>query len=263
MPRQEKSQNRWDIVVKLLSGGLIAAAVTMVGWHIEGNRQKNAEASRQIEVTRKFQADQKELDINLGMRMFETLMGYYLKKDKPLCSPETARENMMLLRLVALNFQDIPINLKPLFEQLYGDLNTPGDRQKLKEIAMEVARRQAFRLTMKQGLDMVQEVKVNQVFSLVEMPFFAVKIREILPDTVKAEFMLTNKRSIGPIEVSYFDMPLIDNILVGGDYRASLILLKTEDRESAMVRLIAFDSYLAMDRFDLKESSRDLFPVMK
>jgi hypothetical protein len=261
MPGQEKSQNKWDIVVKLLSGGLIAAAVTIVGWNIEGNRQKNAEATRRIEVTRKFQADQKELDINLGMRMFETLMGYYLKKDKPLISPETAHENMMLLRLVALNFQDVPINLKPLFEQLYGELKTEGDRQKLKEVAMEVARRQAFRLTMKQGFDMVQVAKVNQVFSLASMPFFSVKITEILPDTVKAEFILNNNRSIGPIEISYFDMPLLDNLLVGGDYRASLLLLKTDGRESATVRLIAFDSYLAMDRFDLKESSRDLFPM--
>jgi len=275
MPEQEKSTSRWDIpvkmldiLVKLLVGGGIAAAITILGWHVEANRQKNAEAahkleqekaesSRRLEAVRKFQVDQKELDISLGMRMFETLLSYYLKKDKPLVSPEKAQENLMLLRLVALNFQDVPINLKPLFEQLYGELKTAGDRQKLREIPMEVARRQAFRLTMKQGLDTVQTVKANQVFSLKDLPFVEARITEIFPDKVMAEFILNKERVVGPIEVSYFDMPLIDNILIGGDYRASLLLLRTKEHESATVRLIAFDSYLAIDRFDIKELVRD------
>lgn len=277
MPEKDKSPSKWDIpvklldiLVKLLIGGGIAAAVTVLGWHVESNRQRNVEASRrleqeraeksrQVEITRKFQADQKELDVNLGMRMFESLLGHYLRKDKPLDSPEKARENVMLLRLVALNFQDVPLNLKPLFEQLYGELKTEDDRQRLKEVAMEVARRQAFRLTMKQGYDLEQAVKVKQVFSLETLPLFNVEITEILPDQVKAIITLNDGRRIGPIEVSYFDMPLIDNVLVGGDYRVSLLLLKTKGHENATVRLIAFESYLAMDRFDLKESSRDLF----
>ena len=61
-------------------------------------------------------------------------------------------------------------------------------------------------------------------------------------------------RSVGPFEVTSFDEPLVDNILLG-DFRVALLLLDSSDAK-ARVRIIGFPRHLAADRFDIKDMSR-------
>jgi hypothetical protein len=64
------------------------------------------------------------------------------------------------------------------------------------------------------------------------------------------------KLTLGPFSVNYFDMPLIDNTKLL-DRRISVMQLEN-DGTTAKVRVIVFDSYLAPDRFDVKEMSQTL-----
>ena len=91
--------------------------------------------------------------MDLGMQLFGTLMSYYFQSDKSSTRPQTPQQQMLLLRLVALNFQDVPVHLKPLFEDLDSKLITKDDKGRLRDIAQEVARRQAFRMTIQGGDD--------------------------------------------------------------------------------------------------------------
>ena len=79
-------------------------------------------------------------------------MGSYFQNDT-LRRPHATRQQLVLLRLVALNFEDVPLDLKPLYEDLDQRLSNPADRQSLRGIAREVSLRQAFRMTANDAYD--------------------------------------------------------------------------------------------------------------
>jgi hypothetical protein len=199
-----------------------------------------------------FSAKQKELDVNLGMQMFQTLLANYLRKDGVGEQQEQIRRQLLLLRLIALNFQDVPINLKPLFEELDLQLTEPETKKELRNIALELARRQAFRLT-KDGFDTGEITLSAGQEAPMENLFLTLKINEIGRDHLRASLDYDG-RTFGPFTVSFFDMPIVDNVKIAS-WRLSLLLLKINE-QSALVRLIVFPSDLAADRFDLKELTR-------
>lgn len=211
-----------------------------------------------------FSAKQKDVDVNLSMRMFETLLSNYLKTKGEGDKQEAARRQMLLLRLIAINFQDVPINLKPLFEDLDRELTRSQDKQTLREAAQEIARRQAYRVTIN-GVDL-KEIKVKKENGVVQMTLndrdkaqlenlpFSLGINELGRETLKAS-LIYQDRTIGPFTVGFFDMPIVDNTKIG-DFRVSILLLRL-DGDNAAVRLIAFPADLAADRFDLKELTQD------
>jgi hypothetical protein len=163
---------------------------------------------------------------------------------------------MLLLRLTALNFYDVPVNLKPLFEQLNEKLKSAEDKTKLRAIAQEVARRQAFRLTSEDGYDSgPQKVKAGDTLDYPNI-LTKVKVREVTEAGVKAEIIYLPKedRPIGPFTLSYYDMPIVDNTKFG-EYRVALILREVNGKE-ATIQFIAFPKHLAADRFDIKDISR-------
>lgn len=252
------SEGTWkavDALVKLLGAGGITAAITLYGMKAQESQQRIAEQNRQVNALLEFTSKQKDLDVNLRMRMFETLLSHYFTKESAGKSPEQIREKMLLLRLIALNFQDLPLTLSPLFKHLNNQLTEPSDRQALHEIASEVARRQAFRLTFEGGFDSgPTPVKAKQEVTFPNLPF-TMKIGAITSDQVEVA-LLVDGRMIGPFRVSYFDMPITDNVKVG-DLRVAVLLL-SKQQDGAELRVIAFPSDLAEDRFDVKELSRAL-----
>src|SRR4029078_811346 len=102
--------------------------------------------NRQLQSTIELSSHQKEFDVDLGMRLCGSLMGSYFQNDT-LRRPHATRQQLVLLRLVALNFEDVPLDLKPLYEDLDQRLSKPADRQSLRGIARDVSLRQAFPLT--------------------------------------------------------------------------------------------------------------------
>lgn len=265
--RFQRNIKKWDIFIKFLGGVVVTFLIWHLGSRAEDSRQRLAEENNNFRLViaennrnttflKEFTAKQKELDVNLGMQMFKTLLSDYFLKVEGKDKKEQTGKQLLLLRLIALNFQDVPINLKPLFEELDRQLTSPEDRVKLRDIALELARRQAYRLTFESGEDSGdvpvtkgQEVQQkNLLFTLV--------INRIDRDGLNASLRYRDKK-FGPFTISFFDMPLVDNIKVG-PWRVSVVLMGI-DEQKATVRLIVFPSYLAADRFDVKELSQDQY----
>jgi hypothetical protein len=169
--------------------------------------------------------------------------------------PHATRQQLVLLRLVALNFEDVPLDLKPLYEDLDRRLSSSEDRQSLRGIAREVSTRQAFRMTANDAYDSgPREVRSGDSLSVPEL---LITIRwDVSAEGVRATVFsnVGGSRSVGPFAVTAFDEPLVDNILLG-DFRVALLLLDS-DGATASVRIIGFPKHLAADRFDIKDMSR-------
>jgi hypothetical protein len=296
------TETRWkwaDLVVKTVGVAIITGAVSLYGIKVQNAQERIAAdaAAAQVERDRKdrkmnalveFASAQKKLDVDVGTELFRAFIDKYF--DLSSDNADQIRENIVLLRLIALNFQDVPINLKPLFQDLDGRVarlesaasvdTAPGTgsmtksvarelRVKLQEIAKEVANRQAIRLTfLSGGLIDFEKAKVGQILFFGTVPF-AVKVLDIAGDTVEVELLETelnaefqteviqDGRRIGPFTITYFDMPILDNVKVDKETRLAVQLTALGDG-SASLRGVTFHADLATDRFDVKEMSRDI-----
>jgi hypothetical protein len=274
MDPAERKLKIYEVVVKGIIGALVGGLIYIVGVRMETNRQRLAdqeEASRlliaennkNMATLSELSAKQKEKDVDLGMQMFQTLMAHYLKASGPEADSAKRQQQMMLLRLITLNFQDSPINIKPLFEDLDRQLTDTQEKLDVRELAMEVARHQTFRLISQNGDVIDRDVEKGTEFPLqIQIPV-TIKIEEVGKDKVKAsltsEFIPGKPKIQGPFSINYFDTPLNDNTKFG-PWRVSLLLLNIEG-EKAKVRVVTFESYLAPDRFDIKELTQDLRAV--
>jgi hypothetical protein len=241
-----------DLFLKGFFGVVVTAAIAYYSITSQNNREAMARQSNQRNAMIEFISKQKDQDITENMRMFESLMGHYFQKDASQQGPQDPKERLVLLRLIALNFQDLPINLKPLYQQLDGQLTDKQDKEDLKEIGREVARRQSYRLTASNGQDFgVTTAKEGDKIPIPNLSL-EILVHKITQDYIEVSLDFGD-RTVGPIKVTYFDMPLIDNTKFGG-LRVSLILLEADEKaKTTAVRVIAFENYLAMDRFDVKD----------
>lgn len=269
MDPAERKLKIWEVFVKGAIGILVAGVVTVIGFTVESNRKELAEReeskrvmlaeeNKTLTAMKELSAKQKELDLNLGIQMFQTLMTNYLKVSGAQAGSANRQQQTLLLRLISSNFLDSPINIKPLFEDLDSHLTDPLEKQRLREIAMEAARHQAFRLTLESGrIFDPEELKKGDSLAIPLTPA-TITIDEVGKDSIKASLISESpfgeKKTLGPFTVNYFDTPLLDNTKLF-DRRVSLLLLKIEG-DKAKIRVVIFDSYLAPDRFDIKENSR-------
>lgn len=270
MDPAERKLKIWEVFVKGAIGILVAGVVTVIGFTVESNRKELAEReeskrvmlaeeNKTLTAMKELTAKQKEMDLNLGIQMFQTLMTNYLKVSGSQEGRANRQQQTLLLRLISSNFLDSPINIKPLFEDLDSHLTDPQEKQRLREIAMDAARHQAFRLTLENGRIFDPEKLFKKGDSLaIPLTPATITIDEVGKDSIKASLISESpfgeKKTLGPFSVNYFDTPLLDNTKLF-DRRVSLLLLKIEG-EKAKVRVVIFDSYLAPDRFDIKENSR-------
>jgi hypothetical protein len=217
-------------------------------------QRRDMKAKSLIDITNK----QKELEANIADSLLNNLMATFFNGEES--SKINIDRKMLQLRLAALNFQDVAINLKPFFEYLNAEILSEEHRQKLRDYAQEVARRQAYRLAFEAGTDFGPiKLELNEKRSLsleaqsnVSLELELVSLAE---DSARMMIDASFQDRIGPIDISYFDMPLVDNLKIKRlDLRLSLLLL-SHDREqgTAKVRVVAYKSYMAQDRFDLSE----------
>ena len=261
LDRLERRLKKWDLIIKTFGALIIAVIggfITLIGYKMESSRTASAEHDKVIMAIRDSWVKQKELDLSVGMKMFETLITQFLQKSTAQGGSEARTQQLLLLRLISLNFQDTPINLRPLYEQLDRQLVNKEQKIKLREIAMEVAQRQAFRMTFQNGWQSGKvSVKKDDSIDLAELPY-KIKVKDLTKDRLKVELVsLDNHDHDTPLEfeVDYFDMPLVNNTKLG-DKRISVLQLDN-DGKKATIRVITFDSYLAADRFDIKEMTKD------
>jgi hypothetical protein len=247
-----------DIGVKGGLGIVLTLLATIYGYRLHDQREKEADASKRIQAIVDLTSKQKDLDVQLAVQMFSTLTSNYFERAGSPADGQQLHRQLLLLRLVALNFQDVPIQLRPLFEDLDRQLTRAEDRQQLREIAQEVATRQAFRLTVSSGYNSgPQTVKSGDVVDIPEL-LVKIPIEAVGKDSIRASIdsKYAAAGRVGPFTVGYFTWPITDNTKLG-ELRVCVLLLGT-DGQQASIRVIAFGSELAADRFDIKELSRAL-----
>jgi hypothetical protein len=247
-----------DIIVKGLFGTLVTVLVTFYGMRLQRQAEARLQAEQRTQEIVSLEAQQKDLDVKIAEDMFQSLTKAYLT-DPVVPGDGDIQRRLLFLRLVALNFQDVPVQLRPLFEDLDARLKRAEDRHTLRDIAQDVARRQAFRLTLT-GIynsgPLVVSKKMKIPITALDATTYVV-VEEVNPESVKAhiESGLALAGIVGPFNVGYFDWPITDNTKLG-DYRLSITLEESPGQPS--IRIIVFDGHLAPDRFDIKELGRDL-----
>lgn len=260
-----------DIVVKGVFGTVVTVLVTLYGLRLERDNESRTLAQQQAQGRLAFnqqmtqeivslETQQKDLDVRVAEDMFQSLAASYLQSSRKTASVDDVRRRLLLLRLVALNYLDVPVQLRPLFEDMDKQLSRQEDRTALREIALEVASRQAFRLTVG-GIYNSGPIPVTKDMKIPIAaldPTTYVQIDAVMPESVRAHIVsgLALAGTVGPFEVGYFAWPLTDNTKLQ-DYRLAVMLLRGGD-QNATIRIIAFDSDLAPDRFDIKELGRKL-----
>jgi hypothetical protein len=247
-----------DIAVKGGLGIVLTLLATLYGYKLHDQREKELDASKRVQAIVDLTSKQKDLDVQLAVQMFSTLTSNYFQKDASPADTQQLRRQILLLRLVALNFQDVPIQLRPLFEDLDGQLTRAEDRRQLREVAQEVATRQAFRLTVGGGYNSgPRTVKSGDVLEIPEL-LATVTIETVGKDSIRAfiDSKFAAAGRVGPFNVGFFVWPITDNTKLG-ELRVCVLLLNTDGLQ-ATIRVIGFGSELAADRFDIKELSRAL-----
>lgn len=270
MNPEEKKLKVWDLIIRGGIGTLVTVLIAVIGFKMEANRAKLAqkeeanrvmiaETNKAMMALRESSLRQKEMDVNLGLKIFDTLLAHYLQLGAPQESSDGRRQKILLLRIISLNFQDSPLNLRPLFEQLDSQITDPKEKADLRQIALEVARRQAFRLTFPNEWDSGPlPVKQGDIIPLPSVPA-KISVDEVSGDQIKVSLKSTytqEGRSLGPFNINYFDMPIIDNTKLG-EKRVAVLRLEN-DGTKPVIRIITFPSYLASDRFDIKEMTQDI-----
>jgi len=255
MALSENGLKLLDIAVKGVAGVAITAVVSIWGEKVTTAQQRFAEDRKALQATVELTSKQKDQDVELGMKMFGALVDHFFQK--PTGQGGTARpEDLVLLRLVAFNFQDVPINLAPLYQYFEQHLTTDHEKKQLRDIAQEVARRQAFRLTVKNGFDSgplrIKKGEKHRFGNILT----TVIIEDVGEDSVRASIVSdTNpEHAIGPFTVTYFAIPILDNTKI--EEQRFSVLLHHIQGEEAEIRFIAFPEHLAEDRFDVAEMSR-------
>jgi hypothetical protein len=245
-----------DIAVKGVLVVMVTGVASCYGSKLSYQREREAETAKSVQAYIDLTSKQKDLDVQLAVQMFSALTSTYLQKETSMPDQVHVRRQMLLLRLVALNFQDVPIQLRPLFEDLDQQLSRDEDRQRLREIAREVATRQAFRLTIGGGYNSgPRTVKSGDVLEIPEL-LATVTVEKVGKESVRAfiDSQHAVAGRVGPFTVGYYVWPITDNTKLG-ELRLCVLLLGV-DGDQATIRVIAFGSQLAADRFDIKEMSR-------
>jgi hypothetical protein len=271
MAMTDNSLKLLDIIVKGVLGTVVTVLVTLYGLQMQ--RQSEAQnraqqlAQEQLSFNQQktqeivnLETQQKDLDVKIAEDMFQSLTTSYFQSSGASLSNSNVKRRLLLLGLVALNFQDVPVQLRPLFEDLDKQLTREDDRLALRNIALDVADRQAFRLTIggiynSGGITVTKGQKIN-ITALDPTTF--VQIDTVKPEYIEAHIVsgLALAGSVGPFRVGYFAWPITDNTKLQ-DNRLSVLLLQGGDQQ-AKIRIVVFDSDLAPDRFDIKELGRKL-----
>jgi hypothetical protein len=248
-----------DIGVKGIFGTLVTVLVAFYGLRLQTESAARTQAEQKSQEIVSLETQQKDLDVKIAQDMFQSLTKSYLT-DPPIPGDADIQRRLLFLHLVALNFQDVPVQLRPLFEDMDARLKRTEDRRTLRDIAQDIARRQAFRLT----LGGIYNSGSLAVSAQMKIPITAldpttyVVVDEVKPESVRAhiESGLALAGTVGPFSVGYFDWPITDNTKLG-DYRLSITLVENPGQQPN-IRIIVFDSQLAPDRFDIKELGREL-----
>jgi len=233
------------------------------------NQQRRADADKvnqQQELYVKMLSEREKSDAEMRARIFETLIRQYQET-----AAKEPREQIPLIEMLVLNFHD-SLNVSPLLKSLAARLARDGDREgiaRLQKAAKKMARRQVeqiqnFRLaydTTRYPHTEVLELPVRRrdadamdrspiLVNDPAAPSLEFRVVNLGDDRVEMQLHAPGRDKLLTFEVSYYDLPLIDNTSIPG-HRVAFVLQDIKPRErKAEVVLVMFPQELtgARDR---------------
>ena len=248
---EAKPKDLWDkldILAKIATAIVVSAGIAYYGIYSENRRFEQAESSRkaqidQTEASRKTQSDQTEsnrqiqtaiqlltnreaVTADMRTKMFGDLIQHYVKGKDP-------RSRILVIELMALNLQNV-FQLRPLFDDLAAELR-PGskERDELKRVARNAAYRQIEEIVGSGGGTCDLKLEKDRTDPADCAPV-VLRLVQTGDDAITVERAEDKKK----LEVSYFDMPLVDNTK-RGNLRYSIVLLSS-DKTTAIVKVVVF-----------------------
>ena len=274
METKDKSRDWVDTLAKLLPGigAIIAGIFIPLVIHI------NAERSRSNKLYTEIVSKREMADTELRAKMFENLIKCFFGSTS---QQKTNKEKLTLLRLLALNFHEF-FDLKPLFEELESEIEE-GERYKLREIAKEISGKQEVMLShIKEGMVFERVLYEGEENGVMVPPMdksayrghrLGIVLTEIgqneayvklhvidIPEGVKDVGETTDVN----FEVSFYDMPFIDNTKLFNATRFAItlkdIVMDEKQEKAARIKIIFFpESYMSSrDRPYLDEMLQQL-----
>jgi hypothetical protein len=235
-----KSKDLWDkldVIAKIVTAIVVSAGIAYYGVYSENRRFEQAEASRtaqsaQAETNRQVQTamqlftNREAVSADMRTKMFGDLIQHYIKGRDP-------KSKIVLVELMALNLEKV-FQLRPLFDDLAAELR-PGSKERgeLKRVARNAASRQTEEIIGSGGSMCVLQLEKDQP-RLADCAPLTLRLVQVGADAVILERVDDKSR----LEVSYFDMPLVDNTK-RGELRYSIVLVGS-DHTTAVVRVVVF-----------------------
>jgi hypothetical protein len=219
-----------DIVLKGLIAVLLPGAIAFYGYWTERQTAQRAQKTQTYQAAVQTLSNREAVAADLKAKMFDTLMGHYFTG--------SASRKVAVLELMAMNFNE-QFQLRPLFDALDSELNTPHDKAELRRVARNLADREVSAILASGG----------QVCNVVLTMDKAV-MSPCAPVSITLQQMHDDRIVVGtsspdaPVyEITYFDTPLTDHSTIG-DLTYSLILKTAkEGDQSANVKMTVYPRY--------------------
>ena len=227
--------DKLDVILKGVAAVLVTGAITFYGIWSERTQTNIAEANRKAQIVVQTISNRESATADLKAKMFATLIAHYLKEDKAQQDPAT---QLAILELIGLNFQD-NLHFKPLFEMI--DIkNKDNDEigKRLRKISKNIARKEIAKIVGSGGSKCEIDLKLDEHKKSLDfncdIPLDIILL-DVKENHIKVAIEEKDKEGF---EVSYFDMPLVDNSTLG-DMTYSIILSKANvESNTAKVKLV-------------------------
>lgn len=257
---RERHKDIWDII-KALGPAIIAAAVAIVGSSYNYQQTQLSKSSQMREAYTRIMTERENSDNNIRAKMFEMVIGSMFDKQMrgeiQLDDTGAIKQRIMFLDLLSRNFDTVDI--KPLFEDLdseltkrlnpvYGfDRAKRGEvfalRSELRRIGRNLSVKQLNALSSLPGSVVKRVVIIEDVNGgLTAVPDENVNGNGTVPVEVKpqgindgnVEILVDYQRNKATdqgfrapeFEISFYDLPYIDNTVLDKDMRIGVILTK-------------------------------------
>lgn len=257
---RERHKDIWDII-KALGPAIIAAAVAIVGSSYNYQQTQLSKSSQMREAYTRIMTERENSDNNIRAKMFEMVIGSMFDKQMrgeiQLDDTGAIKQRIMFLDLLSRNFDTVDI--KPLFEDLDNELTkrlSPSygfDRAKrgevfvlrseLRRIGRNLSVKQLNALSALPGSVVKRVVIIEDVNGgLTAVPDENVNGNGTVPVEVKpqgindgnVEVLVDYQRNKATdqgfrapeFEISFYDLPYIDNSVLDKDMRIGVILTK-------------------------------------
>lgn len=241
------AKDRWEKLEILLKpvGALCLTGITAyVGFRTSEYLEQQQRTSAQVQLYAQLMSSREAADSSLRQEMFKTTLGAFLSSTDSV-SPE---EKVLKLELLARNFHN-SLDLAPLFEHLYRELNAPVSypalKTRLEKLATQVGEQQlaaleafgARRSGSADPANLPPEGKTIIDATPLQLPgqpdphYFTVEVlRPPSENRVRLRLMVQDKNHTSeidsPVEVGIFDFPMIHNLPLPGGNRCALAVTK-------------------------------------